>query len=46
MRHLRETQSIALTELKKRFTLNPVSLKYPLPERSLRALGMIKIFDR
>ena len=43
MARLREIQTIALAELKKRFALNPVSLKYPLPERSIRALGLIKI---
>ncbi len=42
MESLREIHSIALPELKKRFPLNPVSLKYPFPERPLRTLGLVK----
>jgi hypothetical protein len=32
-----------LEKLKKQFSLTPVDLKYPLPERPLRSLGMVKI---
>lgn len=42
MGSLREIYTIALAELKKRFTLNPVPLKYPFPERPLRTLGLVK----
>ena len=42
MGSLREIYTIALAELKKRFTLNPVTLKYPFPERPLRTLGLAK----
>jgi hypothetical protein len=42
MASLRDIHPIALAELKKRFTLNPVSLKYPFPERPLRTLGLVK----
>lgn len=43
MGRIQDIQSIALEELKKRFSLNPVFLKYPLPERARRTLGLIKI---
>jgi hypothetical protein len=43
MGRIHEIQSIALEEVKKRFSLNPVSLKYPLPERAKRTLGLIQI---
>jgi len=42
MESLREVHPIALAELKKRFTLNPVPLKYPFPERPIRTLGLVK----
>ena len=42
MGSLREIHSLALPEIKKRFTLNPVTLKYPFPERPLRTLGLAK----
>jgi hypothetical protein len=42
MASLRDIHPIALAELKKRFTLNPVPLKYPFPERPLRTLGLVK----
>jgi hypothetical protein len=40
---LKEIQFIALEKIKKRFSLEPVSLKYPFPERPIRALGLVKI---
>jgi len=42
MENLKEIHLLALAELKKRFTLNPVPLKYPFPERPLRTLGLVK----
>lgn len=42
MESLREIYTIALAELKKRITLNPVALKYSFPERPLRTLGLLK----
>jgi len=42
MESLKEIHSIALPELKKRFPLNPVSLKYPFAERPLRTLVLVK----
>jgi hypothetical protein len=42
MESLREIHPICLAELKKRFTLNPVPLKYPFPERPTRTLGLVK----
>lgn len=43
MESLREIHPIAMRELKKRFTLNPVPLKHPFPERPLRTLGLVKV---
>ncbi len=43
MASLREMHKVALSELKKRLTLNPVSLKYPLPERPAKTLGLLKV---
>ena len=43
MGRIQEIQSIAREEVTKQFPLNPVSLKYPLPERAKRTLGLIKI---
>ena len=40
---LKEIHNFALPELKKRFALDPVSLKYPFPERPLRTLGLVRI---
>jgi hypothetical protein len=34
---------IALAELKKKFSLNPVALKHPFPDRPVRTLGLVKI---
>ena len=42
MENLKEIHLLALAELKKRFALNPVPLKYPFPERPLRTLGLVK----
>jgi hypothetical protein len=42
MESLREIHTIALPELKKKFFLDPVLLKYPFPERPLRILGLVK----
>jgi hypothetical protein len=43
MGSLREIHVVALAEIKKRFSLNPVRLKYPFPERSKRTLGLVKV---
>jgi hypothetical protein len=43
MGSLRDIHSIALAELKKRFSLNNVALKYPFPERPKRLLGLVKV---
>lgn len=42
MKSLKEVHSLGQSMLKKRFTLNPVPLKYPFPERPLRTLGLVK----
>ena len=42
MESLRDIHPLAIAVLKKRFPLNPVSLKYPFPERPLRTLGLVK----
>lgn len=42
MAGLKDIHPIALAELRKRFTLTPVSLKYPFPERPFRTLGLVK----
>jgi hypothetical protein len=42
MESLKEIYTIALPELKKRFTLDPIPLKYPFPERPLRTLGLVR----
>jgi len=42
MESLRNIHPLAQAMLKKRFTLNPVPLKYPFPERPLRTLGLVK----
>jgi hypothetical protein len=42
MESLKEIHPLAQSILKKRFTLNPVRLKYPFPERPLRTLGLVK----
>jgi hypothetical protein len=43
MGSLRDIHSIAMAETKKRFSLNPVRLKYPFPERSKRTLGLVRV---
>ena len=43
MASLRDIHPIAQAELTKKFTLNPVSLKYPFPERPPRTLGLVKV---
>ena len=43
MGSLRDIHTVAMTELKKRFSLNNVVLKHPFPERPLRLLGLVKI---
>ena len=43
MESLSEIHPIAMSLLKKRFSLSSVSLKYPLPERPIRTLGLVKI---
>ena len=43
MESLKDIHPIALEEIKKRFSLKPVSLKYPFPERPTRTLGLIKL---
>ena len=40
---LEDINDIAYEKVKNSFSLQPVRLKYPLPERSTRALGLIKI---
>jgi len=42
METLRNIHPIAQAIIKKRFTINPVTLKYPFPERPLRTLGLVK----
>ncbi len=42
MESLKDVHLLAQSILKKRFTLNPVRLKYPFPERPLRTLGLVK----
>ena len=43
MKRLDDIHLIVFEKLQKQFSLNPVTLKHPLPERSLRALGLVKI---
>lgn len=43
MSSLKDIHTIALAEIKKRFNLNPVRLKYPFPERSKRTLGLVRV---
>jgi hypothetical protein len=43
MESLGDIHPIALAQIKKRLSLNTVSLKYPFPERSARTLGLVKI---
>jgi hypothetical protein len=40
---LKDIHSVALAEIKKRFSLNPVRLKFPFPERSMRTLGIVRV---
>ncbi|MFC1591839.1 hypothetical protein ACFL43_04900 [Thermodesulfobacteriota bacterium] len=43
MENLMDIHTVAKSELQKRFSLQPVQLKHPFPERPLRALGLMKI---
>jgi hypothetical protein len=43
MSTLKDIHSVALAEIKKRFSLNPVRLKFPFPERSMRTLGIVRV---
>ena len=43
MAQLMDIHAILQEELRKRFTLEPVPLKHPLPERPIRTLGLMKI---
>ena len=43
MKRLDDIHLIAFEKLQKQFSLDPVTLKHPLPERSMRALGLVKI---
>jgi hypothetical protein len=43
MASLRDIHPIVLAQLKKSFTLNPVPLKYPFPERPGRTVGLVRI---
>ena len=43
MPSLRDIHPIAQAELKNKFPLTPVSLKYPFPERPFRTLGLVKV---
>ena len=43
MKRLDDIHLIVNEKLQKQFTLTPVHLKHPLPERSLRSLGLVKI---
>jgi hypothetical protein len=43
MGSLKDIHSVAMAELKKRFSLNNVALKHPFPERPARLLGLVKI---
>ncbi|MCX5896475.1 MAG: hypothetical protein NTZ51_11700 [Proteobacteria bacterium] len=43
MAHLRDIHTVALAEIKRKFSLNQVSLKYPFPERARRTLGLVKV---
>ena len=39
----KDVHDTALAEIRKRFSLTPVQLKYPFPERPLRTLGLVKV---
>jgi len=43
MSTLKDIHTVALAEIKKRFSLNPVPLKFPFPERSMRTLGIVRV---
>ena len=43
MARLDDIHLITLDKLQKQFSLTPVELKYPMPERPLRTLGLVKI---
>ena len=44
MESLKDIHPLALTKLKKKFSINSVPLRHPFPERPIRTLGLIK-FD-
>jgi len=46
MARLKDIHSVTLEKLQKQFSLNAVELKYPMPERPLRTLGVVKIDGR
>ena len=43
MSNLKEIHTVISAELNKKISLQPVTLKYPLPERPRRALGLVQI---
>ena len=43
MGNLRDIQKVAIEAIKQKFSLEPVSLKYPFPERPARTLGLFKV---
>lgn len=43
MANLLDIHDVARVELNKSFSLDPVDLKYPFPERPVRTLGLVKI---
>jgi hypothetical protein len=43
MGNLNDIQKVAKEAINQKFTLEPVSLKYPFPERPVRTLGLIKV---
>jgi hypothetical protein len=43
MGSLRSIHTVAVAELKKRFSLDMVALKYPFPQRPTRLLGLVKV---
>ncbi|RMF94462.1 MAG: hypothetical protein D6734_07735 [Candidatus Schekmanbacteria bacterium] len=46
MKDLREVHSISFNDIKNKISLSEVSMKYPLPWRPIRALGMIRFTGR
>ena len=43
MGNLRDIQKTAIEAIKQKFSLEPVSLKHPFPERPARTLGLVKV---